>query len=369
MAAVLPRRPGRPGRAGGSGPSRALRWGRALLAPLLGALLLLAVGGGLLRAGLPVGRSVLIGQAAAQHAALMICAFFGAVVSLERAVALKARAAFAVPLTAVAGGLALLGGWPQAAALLFSAAALGFVVVNLAIVHKQAAPHTILLLVAALAWLTGNVRLVVGLHDDAMLASWFSFLVITIAAERLEMTRLMRRRAAAQPMLVGVLCALLAGAALWSALFGVALVALALWFGAFDIARHTVRARGLSRYMALCLLGGYAWLAVAGVAWLGLSLGWASRDAALHALGLGFIFCMVMGHAPVILPAVARIKVQFDAAFYLPLALLHASLALRLAGPAWRAGGAVLNAAALALFALVMLRAALRWRAMERSRS
>jgi cyanate permease len=37
MAAVLPRRPGRPGRAGGSGPSRALRWGRALLAPLLGA--------------------------------------------------------------------------------------------------------------------------------------------------------------------------------------------------------------------------------------------------------------------------------------------------------------------------------------------
>lgn len=368
MAAVLPNPPRRRGGAGKPGPSRALRWGRLLLAPLLVSLLLLAVAGGLLRAGLPLG-GALVGQAAAQHAALMICGFFGAVVGLERAVALKARAAFAVPLTAVAGALALLAGWPQAGALLFTAASLGFTGVNLAIVQRQAAPHTIVLLVAALAWLTGNVRLALGLHDDAMLASWFAFLVITIAAERLEMTRLMRRRAAAQPVLVGVLCALLAGAALWSALFGVALVALALWLATFDIARQTVRARGLTRYMALCLLGGYAWLAVAGVAWVGLSLGWNSRDAALHALGLGFIFSMVMGHAPVILPAVARIKVRFDAAFYGPLVLLHASLALRLAGPEWRPTGAVLNATAMALFALVMLRAALRWRAMERERS
>jgi hypothetical protein len=29
------------------------------------------------------------------------------------------------------------------------------------------------------------------------------------------------------------------------------------------------------------------------------------RDAALHGLGLGFLFSMMLGHAPVILPAVA----------------------------------------------------------------
>ncbi|NML15248.1 hypothetical protein HHL10_09680 [Azohydromonas sp. G-1-1-14] len=338
------------------------------MAPVLASLLLLAVAGGLLRAGLPVAQNALVGQAAAQHAALMICAFFGAVVGIERAVALKRRAAFAVPLLALLGGVALLAGWPQAGALAFAAAALGFVAVNLAIVQKQAAPHTILLLVSALAWLTGCVRLALGLHDDAMLAAWFAFLVITIAAERLEMTRLMRRRAAAQPLLVALLCALLAGAALSGALFGLALLGLALWLAAFDIARRTVRAQGLTRYMALCLLGGYAWLALAGVAWAGMALGFDTRDAALHALGLGFIFCMVMGHAPVILPAVARIKVQFDAAFYLPLALLHASLALRLVDPAWRGAGAALNAAAIALFALVMGRAAWRWRAMELKR-
>ncbi len=45
----------------------------------------------------------------------------------------------------------------------------------------------------------------------------------------------------------------------------------------------------------------------------------------------------------------------YDAGFYVPLALLHASLALRVAGdlagaPQWRAWGAVGNAIALATF-------------------
>jgi hypothetical protein len=75
---------------------------------------------------------------------------------------------------------------------------------------------------------------------------------------------------------------------------------------------------------------------------------------------------MIMGHAPVILPAVVRVKLLFGRAFYLPLALLHISLLVRL-GPgaahaSWRAAGAVLNAASLLVFAAVILVAALRWK-------
>ena len=40
---------------------------------------------------------------------------------------------------------------------------------------------------------------------------------------------------------------------------------------------------------------------------------------------------MVFGHAPIIFPAVLRVAVPYHATFYLPLALLHASLAVRLA--------------------------------------
>ncbi|MEO8656597.1 MAG: hypothetical protein ABI409_20925, partial [Ramlibacter sp.] len=210
-------------------------------------------------------------------------------------------------------------------------------------------------------------------ESAATLSLWFSFLVMTIAAERLEMTRLMRRRPAAPVLLVGILAAMLLGAAAsFSApraggvLYGASLVLLALWLVTFDIARRTVFAQGLSRYMAVCLLGGYAWLAVAGAAWAATALGLPWRDTALHALGLGFIFSMMMGHAPVILPAIARVKLQFGSFFYVPLAALHLSLALRLGwgavDAAQRATGATLNAAAIALFAATVAGAAVAWR-------
>ena len=113
-------------------------------------------------------------------------------------------------------------------------------------------------------------------------------------------------------------------------LYGLSLAGLAAWLVCFDIARRTVATHGLSRYMAVCLLLGYAWLAVSGLAWIATSLGYAVRDVALHALGLGFIFSMMLGHAPVILPALARVKLLFGWFFYLPLAVLHISLAVRL---------------------------------------
>ena len=69
---------------------------------------------------------------------------------------------------------------------------------------------------------------------------------------------------------------------------------------------------------------------------------------------------MVFGHAPIIFPAVLNVSVPWRPIFYLPLALLHASLAVRIAGDyagdfALRRTGGFGNAAALALFVLVMV--------------
>ncbi|HET9642888.1 MAG TPA: hypothetical protein VFP68_05935 [Burkholderiaceae bacterium] len=148
---------------------------------------------------------------------------------------------------------------------------------------------------------------------------WFAFLVLTIAAERLEMTRLMRRREGASQALCAIFGIMLLGAVLsaWSgiwggALYGLSLAGLPIWLMTFDIAWRTVRAQGLSRYMADCLLLGYLWLFIAGAAWMAASFGLPFRDAALHALALGFVFSMMLGHAPAILPAIARVKVLLD---------------------------------------------------------
>lgn len=343
--------------------------------------LLAAVSGGLLRAGASwplLQGSALVAQAAGLHAALMLPGFLGMVIAIERAVAVKLGWAFGAPAAAGLGCQCLLAGRIELGALLGVAAALISVAVHLVVWRRQRALHTFLLLLASLAWLVGNLLFAAGSGVAAALPWWFVLPVLTIAAERLEMTRLTRRHALAWPALLAVVAVLLAGAALsplgaaGGVLFGGALVALALWFGVFDIARRTIFAQGLPRYMAVCLLTGYAWLALAGLGWVGMVLGWPVRDLALHALGLGFIFSMVMGHAPVILPAVARVKLHFGPWFYAPLLALHASLLLRLLGgngqPALRTAGAELNAAALALFVLTVVGSAVAWRLRKPSR-
>lgn len=339
--------------------------------------LLSGIVGGLLRAGVAwpgVGTPTWLPPAVLQHAFLMVVALLGTVIAIERAAALKKPFAFAAPLASAGAGLLMLAGRPALACGLAVASALLFVVVNGLLLRRQPAAHTGLLLASALCALVGHGLFAAGLPPAAVLPWWFAFLVLTIVAERLEMTRLMRRRAAA-PLTLGVAAALLlAGAAtsaVWplfgSLLYGLALVALAAWLMAFDIARRTLRAHGLSRYMAVALLLGYGWLGVAGVAWMMAGLGAAPwRDTALHALGLGFVFSMVFAHAPVILPALLGVKLLFGAWFYAPLGLLHASLAWRLAGgavePAWRAAGAVGNATAMGLFFLVVMGSAIAWR-------
>lgn len=335
--------------------------------------LMAGIAGGLVRAGASVPPGDWLGPAVAAHAFLMICTFMGTVIGIERAVAVKHPLAFVGPLASGLAGVAFLGGAAAAAKWLVAGASLAFVAVNIVVVMRQRAAHTVLLLVSALAWAAGSLAHAGDVLPGAVVPWWFCFLVLTIAAERLEMTRLMRRREGASRTLYAIFAAMLLGSTLgpvspgWGGvLYGLSLMALAVWLLRFDIARRTVRAQGLSRYMAACLLLGYAWLLVAGAAWTATSVGLPFRDVALHGLGLGFVFSMMLGHAPVILPAIARVKVLFGWAYYLPLALLHGSLALRLVGgrmdPHALADGAAGNALAIALFVATVAASALAWR-------
>ncbi|HET6802062.1 MAG TPA: hypothetical protein VFI50_05395, partial [Casimicrobiaceae bacterium] len=129
-------------------------------------------------------------------------------------------------------------------------------------------------------------------------------------------------------------------------------------------------------YIAVCLLAGYGWLAVGALTMLvgGFAPGTRSYDAALHALALGFVFSMVFGHAPIIFPAVLRVAVPYHPAFYVPLGLLHGSLAVRLIGDAsgsfdWTRAGGALNAAALAAFIIGTVTAVLHARRSEPARA
>lgn len=314
--------------------------------------------------------------AAGWHGALMISAFFGTVISLERAVAIGWWWAYLAPAAAGIGGVCLLAGAPAgvAQALAIVAAAV-MVLASLQVLRRLTAPFTVVLGLGAGCWLAGNLAWAASGALAAAVPWWLAFLVLTIAGERLELTRFLPTPPAAQRRFMAIVGLLLAGAALaaWFdaglRIFAAGLLALAAWLLRYDIARRNARQQGLTRFIAVCLLSGYVWLALAGALGLAGALqpGHAWRDAALHAIGLGFVFAMVFGHAPIIFPAVARVKIPYHPAFYLPLLVLHASLALRIGGGlagefAWQRQGAAGNAAALLLFVATLLGSIVRGR-------
>lgn len=275
-------------------------------------------------------------QAAAVHAPLMIAAFFGTVISLERAVAIGQGWAYLAPAAAGSGGIALLAGAPlvigQALGLI---AALGLLAASSVAWHRQKAVFTVVLGLAAACWLVGNVVWLNGGDIGAAVPWWLLFLVLTIAGERLELTCFLPTPAVARQLFIAIVGILLTAAALGSdRLLAGGLIALAGWLLRYDIARRNIGHVGLPRFIATCLLSGYAWLAVAGLLGLNgaLAPGHPWRDAALHAISLGFVFAMVFGHAPIIFPAVTRIKIPYHRVLYLPLVLLHLTLAVRILG-------------------------------------
>ncbi|MBW7902225.1 MAG: hypothetical protein H3C26_12135 [Rhodocyclaceae bacterium] len=333
--------------------------------------LLTGVAAGLLRAGwgVPLPDPAL----AADHGPLMAAAFFGTVIGLERAVAHGRLWAFLSPLLAGAGGLLLIGGAPAPAALssLAGGGAL-LTLATLAAARRQPALHTrVLVLASALA----AVAPLVWLADarTAATAGWAGFLVLTIAGERLELSRFLPPSPAARRVFVAIVGLLLLGvAASWAGdgglrPFGAGLVALALWLLRQDVARRTVRQRGLTRFIAVCLLSGYFWLFVGGALLVVQPPLVLLMDAALHAVFVGFVLAMVFGHAPIIFPAIVRVNLPYRPRFYLPLLVLHASLLLRVGGDLagdvqLRAWGAAGNALCIALFVLTMAAAAVAGR-------
>lgn len=314
------------------------------------------------------------------HGVLMIGGFFGTVISLERAVALSTNKAtwwpYGSPFFSGLAATAMIAGAPtMVASILLCLAALIMLMACVSVWRRQKVAHHAVLAMGALAWLLGNIVWALAGMLTPAVPLWATFLLLTIAGERLELSRFMPTPPATRVAFIIIITALLLAATIAATtpstpwvipaalqLFAVALLGMALWLFRFDIARHTIKSGGLTRYMAVCLLSGYFWLAVAGLLGIGGALqnGSFLRDAALHALLLGFVFSMAFGHAPIIMPAVSRLKFRWHVGFYIPLTALHLGLGARLlAGLAgWfalRQYAAIGNAIALLLFMLMVV--------------
>jgi uncharacterized membrane protein YeaQ/YmgE (transglycosylase-associated protein family) len=309
------------------------------------------------------------------HGPLMVCGFLGTVISLERAVAIGKRWAYLGPLTAALGGIAFIVdlNWLVGASLITIASSI-LSIATIYIFIRQRELFTLTLLLACLSWLLGNILWLSGLVIAQVAPWWIGFLVLTIAGERLELSRFLSPSLVSKIAFMLIVILLLIGtvSATFSNPFNVqvlsvALLALAFWLLRQDVARHTIKQKGLTRFVAICLMSGYVWLVVGGLVGL-LSkqlMPSSSYDAFLHAIMVGFVFSMIFGHAPIIFPAVAKVKMLYHPTFYLPLIVLHMSLIVRIAGDLLpnlhcRSIGGILNGIALLLFLLSTASAVIR---------
>jgi hypothetical protein len=342
----------------------------------MGGRLALMVGAGIaLMAGLDaallqlgVAAPVTSERVAAVHGMLMVLGFIGTVIALERAVALGKKWGFTAPAFMGLGGVALISPLPLTAAGALLMVGTGVQAVIFIPLWRRRRDAAVLVQALGAASAFGAAMLFTGGAATPAFLGWLiAYVVLLISGERMELARLGRSDdRAEQAVLAGGVLLLIAVVLQllfrgWTApVLGVVLLALVAALLRVDVASKMLRSTGLPRFSAACLMAGYVWLAVAGGILLlaDSPFDGGAYDALVHSVMLGFTMSMIFAHAAVILPAVLRRPLPYHPVMYLPAALLHVALAVRIVGGdlkgarlVWQVGG-VGNVIAVLAFAL-----------------
>lgn len=336
-----------------------------------GACLIAGLDAALLLLGLPA--PITAARFAEVHGMLLTLGFLGTLIALERATALKRWWGYLAPALLGAGGVLLfvdalplaVGQWT------LTAGSLAFTLNYLPLWRRRYdTPLIVQLLGAALAT-AGAGLWAAGVPMNSVMPWLLGFIVLTICAERVELAAIVMGERA-NTVLLGhawaIALALTIGLAvphIGAIGLGAAIVSLTVWLVRHDIARRSITATGATRFIAACMLAGYFWLAVAGATLLfGAPVTQRHYDAVIHSVLLGFALSMIMAHATTILPAVLHVKLPYRTFMWLPAALLHVSLIVRVwLGDglgfvlAWQLGGALAVAALLLFIATALITA------------
>jgi hypothetical protein len=339
-------------------------WHRFALIFVAGVSLLVGLWAGIARLGWPV--PVPTSEFVVLHGPLMVVGFLGTLIGLERAVALQRGWAYAIPVSAGLSALTALLMMPsQISASLAALSSILLAVAFITLYRQYPSEHFVIMALSALSWLVGNALWLGGKAIFVLVPWWVGYLVLMIAGERLELSRVRQPAAWIRWAFHGSIAVILIGLA--SSLFdlhsairtsGVGFLALGVWLLRYDLAWQSVKQSGLPRFMALSLIAGYAWLAVGGILWVMFASYFSAGlryDAMLHSIFLGFVFSMIFAHAPIIFPTITGLALPFRNIFYYHAGLLHLSVVLRIVGDLaqslWlQQWGGLLNAAAILIF-------------------
>lgn len=301
------------------------------------------------------------------HGPLMIFGFLGGAIGLERTVAARTRWAWAGPAFHVIGVATLLFGAPQLiSGLAFSASFIVLGAIYALIYRRQPVLSVIAQAAGVVPAVSASFLWAMGEPFAAFFPLAVVYVVATIIGERIELARISFATSGAEALITAHLLFLVAAGLVFVVadspgfvLIAVGLITVAATTARVDVAKNLIRASGLPRYSAACMLAGYIWLVVAGLSWVAFGhedTGY-SYDITIHTVFLGFVMSMIFAHAPIIVTSVLRVSLPYHPAMYVPVIALHLGLLTRVTGAVgqnqviYQIGG-VINIAAVLLFIL-----------------
>jgi len=300
--------------------------------PLIVFSLLLAIWSGWIRIGwnFPVSKSV------GQHGALMVGSFLTTVILLERAVTFKNQLVLLLPLINGLSAIFFVSGNTIIAQYLLLAGSFGFCVMVLSFIYRYKEQYYYLFFAGAFCLLIGNWLLIKNQFYPQSVPWWMGYLLLTIVAERLELSRFLQVSKLQNNMLLGSLLIAFAGLLIpfhykGDVIFAAGIALTALWLFKYDMAVKSVKRAGQHRYSGILLITGYVWLIVTAIFLLTANGNTFWYDATLHSFFIGFVISMIFSHAPIILPAVLKLPVKpYRPVLYVWFLLMQASLLTRI---------------------------------------
>ena len=304
------------------------------------------------------------------HGELMVFAFLAPLILTERYLGAANfslnRSIHVMPFLAAAGAVLKLLSWVTGVIVLNT---IGSITIAVAVViyvyllyslgrqSTQPLPFRYMLL-GALVLLAGTLinisRSPAG--NPAFTLLLISFPILTILGERVELSRFLSpaiyRRAG-----WGFWVALVASAVLlfrillvdndylvsvWAVLLAMMVVPLL----RSELTLVRLGRKGLHLYLGRHLVVAYVWLFLGLLVLVIAREGYPLYDAATHALAIGFVFTMIMAHAPVIIPVIFPRKIAEEKLGYYPLVLLTIGAGMRMVGYLLGAGGVKIPALA-----------------------
>lgn len=279
-----------------------------------------------------------LAQSMGDHGAFMIGGFLGTLICLERTVNFPNKLALIVPAINSLSVIFLLAGLPKTAYLAMLLGGIGLTIVYLKLYAAHKNFYLLLLMSGALCYFIGNLLLIKSSFYPSSVMWWIAFLFLTITGERLEFSRFLNISGTKQTILVLLLLLFIAGIispfhSVGGYILAVSMIGCSLWLLKYDMAKHSLKKPGQTFYNGVLLITAYIWLGVTGLFMAYGSYFGLLYDAALHTFFLGFVFSMIFAHAPMILPAVLRIKANlFSPSLYIWFVFLQATLLLRISG-------------------------------------